>query len=291
MKISTNSKLLSHRMGEIEAVKFFSKCGFEALDLTMDDMWQSDSPKLQPDYKKYAKELKNVADGCGIVFNQSHAPFHSSFFNNEEKTAHAYEIIKRAMEFAAMVGVPNIVVHPKQHLKYAESVEELKKINLEFYSSLVPFCEEYGINVMVENMWQNNSTGNIIHSTCALPKEFREYVDMVGSPYIKSCLDIGHTYLVQESNVEMIHTLSDTLAGLHVHDVAKDNDLHTVPFFANINNWDEIMKALSCVNYKGDLTFEIKPAGNIPESMLEDYIKLLHSVGVALRDKFYSFQK
>ncbi len=290
MDISTNVRLLSRCMDEIEAVKLFAKCGFTSLDLSMDDMWDVNCKKLKPDYKEYAKELKTVADGCGIVFNQSHAPFHSSFLNNEEKTAYAYDIIKRAMEFSALVGVPNIVVHPKQHLNYPEFKDELRDMNLEFYSSLIPLCKEYNINIMVENMWSKNSAGNIVRSTCSSAEEFREYVDMVGSPYIKSCLDIGHAYLTKENIPDMIDTLGTTLAGLHVHDVAMDNDLHTFPFFADINNWDEIMKALSRVDYKGDLTFEIKPSGDIPQSILSDYIKLLHSVGVALRDKFYSFK-
>ena len=32
-------------------------------------MWNENSPKNGANYVEYAKELKRVADGCGVVFN------------------------------------------------------------------------------------------------------------------------------------------------------------------------------------------------------------------------------
>ena len=54
------------------------------------------------------------------------------------------------------MGVKLIVVHPKQHLPYLEgnNAEILKQLNLEFYNSLIPDCEKYGIKIATENMWQ-----------------------------------------------------------------------------------------------------------------------------------------
>ena len=42
MLISANTKILDGRMSEIEAVKYFAKCGFNALDLGMGDIWIDD---------------------------------------------------------------------------------------------------------------------------------------------------------------------------------------------------------------------------------------------------------
>lgn len=270
-------------MSEIDAVKYFAKCGFNALDLGMGDMWNENSPKVQSNYVEYAKELKRVADGCGVVFNQSHTPMHSSYVD-EAKTAKAFDHIKRAIEFAAIVGAKNTIVHPKQHLEYPEYKDELREQNIEFFSKLLPLCDEYDINILTENMWRTKGTNAISHSVCAPADEFRDYVDMMKHPRFGACLDIGHTYLVREDIINMIETLGDRIRGLHVHDVTRDNDLHTVPFFGDIKNWEEIMATLAKVGYKGDLTFEIKALGQIPDSLLTDTLKLLHCVGETLAE-------
>lgn len=283
MLVSANTKILSDRMSELEAIKYFAKCGFTALDLGMDDMWDENSPKVGPNYVEYAKELKRVADGCGVVFNQSHTPMHSSYID-ETKTAKAFDHIKRAIEIAAIVGAKNTIVHPKQHLEYPEFKDELRVQNIEFYNKLLPLCDEYDINILTENMWRTKGTNAILHSVCAPADEFRDYVDMMNHPRFGACLDIGHTYLVHEDIIEMINTLGDKIWGLHVHDVAMDNDLHTVPFFGNIKNWEEIMKALAKIGYKGDITFEIKALGQIPDSLLEDTLIYLRRVGETLAE-------
>lgn len=277
MLISANTKILEGRMSEIEAVKYFAKCGFNALDLGMGDMWNENSPKNGANYVEYAKELKRVADGCGVVFNQSHAPMHSSYVD-VEKTEKVFDLIKRSIEIAAIVGAKNIIVHPKQHLVYPEYKDVMREQNIEFYNKLLPLCDEYNINILTENMWHYNN-GAIVDSVCAPADEFRGYVDMMNHPRFGACLDIGHTYLVHEDPVEMIKALGDRIWGLHIHDVARDNDLHTMPFFGNIKNWEEIMAALGKVGYKGDITFEIKALSQVPDSLLPDVLKILHRVG------------
>lgn len=278
MKVSANIKMLHNRMSEAKAVEFFAKCGFTAVDMTMEDMWQADSPKMQPNYAEYAKELKRVADGCGIVFNQSHAPMHSSYID-EAKTQKAFELIKHAIETASIMGIENIIVHPKQHLEYPEFKDELRTQNIEFYNKLLPLCDEYNINMLTENMWRNKGSNAIVDSVCAPADEFCDYVDMMNHPRFGACLDIGHTYLVHRDIPEMIRSLDHRIWGLHVHDVARDNDLHTIPFTGAINNWEEIMAALGKVGYKGDITFEIRALNQIPDALLEDALKFICRIG------------
>ena len=282
MLISANASVLYDRMTELEAVKYFANCGFTVLDLGMGDMWSEQSPKNQPNYREYAKELKRIADGSGIVFNQAHAPMHSSYVE-AEKTEKAFDLIKRSIEIAAIAGVKNIIVHPKQHLEYPKFKDELRQQNIEFYNKLLPLCDQYNINVLTENMW-HYTNGSIVDSVCAPAEEFRDYVDMMKHSRFGACLDIGHTFLVKQDIVNMIETLGDRIWGLHIHDVARDNDLHTIPFFGSISNWEEIMATLGKIGYKGDITFEIKALKQMPESLLPDTLKMLHRVGETLAE-------
>ena len=138
-------------------------------------------------------------------------------------------------------------------------------------------------------MWHYRE-GHIIGSVCADPHEFCEYVDMLNSPYIKACFDIGHAELVKADIPNFINSLGDRLHGLHVHDVSVDNDLHTVPYFGAIKNWDNIMKALADISYKGDLTFEVKSLKNLPYVLVKPRLQLLHLVGEELVKKFEAFK-
>ena len=82
-----------------------------------------------------------ATDDCGVVFNQSHAPMHSSYVD-EEKTEKVFDLIKRSIEIAAIVGAKNIIVHPKQHLVYPEYKDVMREQNIEFYNKLLKQFKE-----------------------------------------------------------------------------------------------------------------------------------------------------
>lgn len=101
------------------------------------------------------------------------------------------------MEAASILGAQVIVVHPIQHLTYAEYPNELFEMNVKFYKSLIPYCEKFGIKVAVENMWQYNNVNKVItDSTYSRAWEFYKYIDTADSEWIVGCLDIGHASLV-----------------------------------------------------------------------------------------------
>ena len=144
---------------------------------------------------------------------------------------------------------------------------------MEFYRRLIPYCEQYNIQVAVENMWQYVGK-KITHSTCSRPQEFIRYLDELNSKWVVGCLDIGHAYLVGEKAEDCIYALGkDRLKALHVHDVDGIDDSHTIPYFG-IGNWEEVEKALKKIGYQGDFTYE---AGGF----LTNYPKDLVSAGLS----------
>ena len=75
----------------------------------------------------------------------------------------------------------------------------------------------------------------------------------------------------------------ERLFGLHVHDNDFYHDSHQLPFLCNMN-FEEIIKALIDVRYKGDITFE---AGTFftrfPDALLPAAARLMYEVGDYLR--------
>ena len=257
MLLSTQTEFFGKVYGDAAAIRMIKAAGFDAFDMSFFEMFgDKDYPMNGDNWRDYVRSLRAVADECGIVCNQAHAPFASSA-GDEEDDKRRFAAIVRSMEAAAMLGAKVIVVHPKQHLPYTTCKDALFDMNVQFYRALLPYCEQFGIKVACENMWHyNHAAGRIIDSTCSRPEEFCAYLDAVDSPFLVACLDIGHTALTDEELPYFIKTLGkERLQALHVHDNDLHGDDHTLPFTRKID-FSAVTAALSDIGYAGDLTFE-----------------------------------
>ena len=281
MLISCPTEFLDERLGGIDrAIALLADAGFDAYDFTF---WKMNDPAHfmnQENWRDEILRLKAVADEKGIVCNQSHAPFPSSV-GDEQRDEEIFEQIVRSIEGAAILGAKSIVVHPKQHLPHAEQAAKLKQMNLEFYNRLMPYAEKFGIKIATENMWQRNPhTKHPIDSTCSRAPEFCEYVDMINSPYMVGCLDIGHVFLTGADLGDFIRTMGkDRLQALHVHDNDFTHDSHTLPYLLSID-FSQMTDALREIGYEGDLTFEANSFfKRIPDALLPAAARYMHEVG------------
>ncbi|MBO5248600.1 MAG: sugar phosphate isomerase/epimerase [Clostridia bacterium] len=269
MLVSTQNDQLMKRFGPKESVRILAQAGFEAYDMSLYYCNGEEDPLDIEDYREFAQDLREYADSLGIICNQSHAVFRREY---DSKTRAA---LIRHMEIASILGAKIIVVHPYQHLYYHKNVQELKEINLQFYRSLLPYCEKFNIKIAIENMYRyyNDQQGNnLVGSVCARPEEFCEYVDMLDSPWIVACLDVGHVSIVGEDLTEMIHKLGPRLQALHIHDTDTEHDLHTLPFQGKID-WQEVTQSLADIDYKGDVTLEADAFyGSLPTTEKDAYI-------------------
>lgn len=260
MLLSTSISHYLRRFDFKEIVKMTHEAGFDALDFGFfsPEWYQEDTDTTE--FKKRLLEYRKMVEDKGMVFNQAHAPFPSSTAD-PEKTEEIFGDIVRSMKYASYLGIGIIVVHPCQHLTYAEegTPEKLFEMNMDFYNRLKPYCEEYQIQIAIENMWKYLKKRKIYHSTCSRPEEFIKYIDALDSKWFVGCLDIGHATLVCQDPAEFIRKLGhDRLKALHVHDVDGMEDSHTLPFYG-VTDWDAVTKALREIDYTGDFTFE---AGN-----------------------------
>ncbi|MBE7052238.1 MAG: sugar phosphate isomerase/epimerase [Ruminococcaceae bacterium] len=279
MKLSINTDVLAKEHGEKKAIDMICDAGFDALDFSFfDSKYHSDN--LSDDF---FRELRKYIEQKGLVVNQAHAPFPSSS-REESKNDGIFKSIVTSIKNAALLGSPNIVVHPCTHMDHEAdgNADKLFEINMEFYKRLIPYCEEYGIKVALENMWQKSSyeTDVIMPSTCARAEEFIKYFDTLSNDCFTICLDIGHAVLVRESPDILIKKLGAKRLGcLHVHDVDAIHDLHTLPFFGEVK-WDRVTKALADIGYNGDFTFEANNFySKIPTAIWPSALKHMEATG------------
>lgn len=292
MLVSSPIELLNERIGEREAIKVFKDAGFEAFDMSLFRMIKKDNDYYtDEDYIERATELRRYIDEIGIVCNQSHAPFPSSF--GDDRDEWVFNQIVKSMEIASILGAKCIVVHPKQHLNYAEHAKELFEMNVEFYKSLIPYAERFGIKIATENMWQTNNGSRVpSDSVCSRAWEFCKLIDAVNSPYLVGCLDIGHAALMNADIPKFIKALGpERLQALHVHDVDLVHDNHTLPYLHKIN-FASVTEALGEIGYKGDITFEANSIfRNYPPELYLSVARLMKDTGDYLAKSVENFKK
>lgn len=282
MLLSTPTQHFEPKTGFEKLFELASEAGFDALDFSFMDneKYYGESSNIE-----FFKELRVKAQSYGLVFNQAHAPYPSSNID-PAKTEEIFGNITRSMRNAAALGVKNIVVHPCQHLDYADNKEQLFEINMDFYRRLIPYCEEYGIKVALENMWKKYGGNKIYHSTSSRPEEFIRYFDELNNSCFTCCLDIGHAMLVCEDIGDFIRKLGNKrLGALHVHDTNGIHDSHHLPYLGVVR-WDDVTKALHDINYPGDFTFETDGfVAPLPAELMPACLKLLADTGRYLINK------
>lgn len=253
MKISTEIFSSSRHVGEEKAIELLAKAGFDAWDFSMFEMcrwnWDkgepilTDHPLAKDDYLKFARQLKKVGEDCGIVCNQSHAPF---------PTYHPLmrKYVLRAIECTAEAGGDICIVHPVNF----HTAEQ----NAQMYNEILPFAKEHGVKIATENMWNwENGASHACAAACSHHDDFCKHIDIVNDPYLVACLDIGHAEMegLETTAPTMIRELDKRLQALHIHDNDRLHDSHQIPFSMDID-FKGVAKALKDIDYQGYLTLE-----------------------------------
>jgi len=290
MRLSVDCSVMSNRFGDFRAVEMIRQAGFDALDYSFYDR-APEHPIFGENFKAYAMQLREHLDKNNIVCNQAHAPYGFVKYGGKfDMSNPGYQVVVRSIEAAAILGAETTVVHGIWPFDIdGVSEEEVVASNKAFYRSLVPYCEAYGIHVAVENLMRYDANFEYCASVASTPEALREIVKAVDSPWMVACLDVGHASLMKIDPENFALGLDGgILKALHMHDTDYIEDLHIMPFLANIH-WVEVMKSLKKIGYTGDFTFEIlEYLKKFPDAVLPDALKLAASIGRYLISVFES---
>ena len=285
MKISTHTERLEERFGAVNTVRMIADAGFEAVDYSM---YTPDVAVFKRGGSVLVSELRRVADGCGIVFNQAHAPF-AKFkpgAENADENRAIFNSMRRAIEIGAELGAEAVVVHPAYICPYISKDERLD-MNREIYSRLLEYAKPLDVRIAIENMYGRHKDKNSkkVRNVCSDADEFIRYLDSFDTPYIVACLDVGHAGLVGEEAGDMIRALGGRISCLHLHDNDFETDLHTLPYLGEIN-FKNVTKALQKIGYRGDITLEANGfCDSIPDPLVPAALRFMCEVASHLRDE------
>ena len=257
MFISTDNGTVRNIVGDRAALRMISEVGFNGIDYTFYAMEPGQDIFELPEEKRYAlaMQLREDAEKYGIAFPQSHAPFDYQY--GEDRSGKNYQGIVKALQFSGWLGCPQCVIHTLKFPRTEMSDEQSDEINREFLHSFLPKCEEYNVDIGVENLFQYDSKRKYYYGHHGTPESMNAFVDSLESPRYKVCCDLGHASLVGVEAEDFIAGMNaDRLTMLHVQDIDYLDDSHTIPYLGK-QNWDAIAASLAKIGFRGYMNLEV----------------------------------
>ena len=275
MKLSMEIYIVAERFGDARAVELIKNAGFDAIDYSFYYNKECETV-LGEHYREYAQELRAQFDRVGIVCNQAHAPFTFRYGMQMDPSEEKYLALIRSLEAASILGAKNIVVHS---ITVPEGVD-FEQYNVEYYRSFIPYCEQFGICVAVENLFKIDKVTKRFGGKLGSPEELNRMIKKIASPWIVACVDVGHAALTGFEPQDFIDDMdADVLKCLHIHDNDYMDDRHLLPYSGKLN-WTAIISSLKKKGYSEDLTLEIVTYIDLyPDALIEDALKFVGAIG------------
>ncbi len=309
MKTSIQTGKICDILGIDEGFRVIKAAGFDAVDCGCLDStypWQ-DAQEEKPytffeeedKMWELVNEYKAAAKKHGVAFGQFHAPTSTYYPRKPQATANMKKGIIKAIEVCGYCECPYIVVHPcfDGSARFPTMTkEEEYKLNIEFYSSLIPHLKQHNVICCLENMWsQDWKSKKIYAASCTDPHETVRYIDelnaIAGETRFGFCADIGHYLLAALDPCACLEILGDRVVALHTHDNGGVDDDHTLPYLG-CNNWDRFVKGLRKIGYKGTLNYETAGFNNkFPKELIPAAVNMLGATASYLRDRIVAEEK
>ena len=271
MLFANYTSWLSERFGVEKSVEMIADAGFPAVDISM---MKLPDPPFCEDWRDLAKRLNKFAEKRGITYIQAHAPVGKWDYYIEN----VIPMLPDVIEFAGLVGIPNLVVHPIMRGYYYDDKDKMFAENIDFYKSIAPIAKKHGVKIALENMWQRHRVTNYIGDCIgADPHELVRLYDTLDDPEAFTiCLDIGHVALCAREPEDAIRVIGgERLGCIHAHDVDYVSDLHIQPGLGKIR-WDRVCRALADVDYKGPFTLEAgRTYQNLDDEVIPSVLKFM----------------
>ena len=266
MKLATSpGGVYFHRIqDECEKIRMLHQAGFSCLDFSFWAM-KPDSPFMTDGWKAASQQVRACMDELGMEGVQAHSPMGNPLNKNEADWM--LHNTAQSLRCSAVMGIPHVVVHAGSY--NGISREEFFEANRTFYRKLIPYIEETGVNVLIENIGIAGQDPYYLITG----QDLREMIDLIDHPGFHALWDVGHGNINGLDQYDNIVALGEELHGLHIQDnfcrsVDAGNgwlkDAHTFPGTGTVN-FDAVMQGLLDSGYKGCFTFEVDAPSIFPK--------------------------
>ena len=271
MKIGINPGYFCHDKPETPfedlcaAALLCKKYGFEDFDILTNI--------VRPDWEDHAKVYRAFADENGLRVHQSHAPFFrydTSVSSIEECKPKFF----RAVDCAAILGTKYLVIHADEYRLPAGETWNPEKVvaeMVEYFAPVIARATEKGINVAVENLFEDGRWGRPRSRCCSTVEELLPMIEGLRKyGEVSCCWDFGHAHVAfGGGDAKALRACAPYLSCTHTHDNYHGDD-HLLPFLGQID-WTAQTDVLREAGYNGNITLELV-YGNVPAACADAFL-------------------
>ena len=205
------------------AADFFADAGFDGVDLSLDE--------LEPDediFRSVLYSFGNRAAANGLTIPMCHLPFYMPNPDDEAVMARFARSIMAGLRMAAMLKIPDAVIHPIVRHESRRCRELWLAENIQFLSPIRDLAGKLGITLCIENMTGKPYAAHPSEAVYGSTAE--DVLELSRRLHTMVCWDFGHANLTGLCQSVQLETLRGKLRCIHVHDNDGARDTHRIPF-------------------------------------------------------------
>lgn len=289
-KIGLSIGPLQSKYGDERALEICAEAGFDSVDFNM-RKFDKNIDISDEEVIEFFSKIKEKADSLGLAISQTHGRVRSLTPDEEY-----CKFVRKAARFdllgTKVLGAPSCVIHNITTIWWPDAdAEFMQTKNKEFLDYLVPFAEEFDVNIGMETFGDATRHGKRVIDFFGDSRELKKQFDMLDTNKKVICMDTGHTNKAHNVGaddgsevpdvVESIYMFGKDLKILHLNDNNGFTDQHLPPLVKMQGgvDWKGAFEALDAIGYDGYYNFELA-LGNWGES-IEEFV---HFLGKYLRN-------
>ena len=205
------------------AADFLANAGFDGVDLSLDELDANDDM-----YRSVLYSFGSRAAAKGLTIPMCHLPFYMPSPDDSAAMARFAREISAGVRMAAMLKIPDAVIHPIVRHESRRCREQWLSENVQFLTPIRELAGKLGVGLCIENMtgkpYAAHPSEAVYGSTARDVLELAERLDTT------VCWDFGHANLTGLCQSVELEKLRGRVRCVHIHDNDGVKDTHRIPF-------------------------------------------------------------
>ena len=279
MHIANSMNICFGRFPEVDLLPRMAAAGYAGVDFNFWDLIHRLNWHNPEEVDPWLDALAQAADNAGLAWVQAHGPVFSLFQESDDDRFQR-DLAVIALRACGRLGVPWLVMHPSTlRIPPDDGAQrrQLIEVNVDYFRSLLPACEQYGVGIAIENITGKRAEHpDVVRTPGSTADELAEMIDALDHPLVGACWDTGHAQLTGLDQCANLAALGSRLKVLHLHENDSQHDQHLLPFTFQgaTSRWNDIMTGLHEAEYAGDLTLEVPASFRAaPDALFDDLLR------------------
>ncbi len=249
---------------------FLADAGFDGADVSLELVAGLEEFDNDDGWRSVIYRFGNRAAARGLALPICHLPFYMPALDNIPAMNRFVRELRGGIRAAAMLGIPDAVIHPIVRHSSRRTREAWLAENMEFLAPLCEMATARGVRLCLENMagkpYPNFPREDVYGSRAA------DVLDLSVRLGVPVCWDFGHANLTGLCQSAELGTLCGHLRAVHIHDNDGLHDTHLIPAEAPSPasvDWADAAEGLRLADFFSTgnrcLDFELKTA-DLPDN-------------------------